>query len=844
MKRLILACIFFFNLLPTWEEGNFTFCNVAGCKAQVGQQILINYLWDVVYANNPHVIDIKNTPNSTSSVTVTFDNAPPATHSVPYYQGTVEFQNYAHNAVNGNGANNSGGNNGTGNNNGTGGNNNGNFFDNDPDWIEFSIFLQGLRAQQQWEQERDYLLFLNEYAFAYENTGNTGGNEGPGCGVDLIDQTVEYDFFEGYAPGTDDGTPPPAPLGLPCANRYIVGNHIMSFNAVQQNGITQRLFSGNQMAGVVMNGKRYKTTVAYQVVGVKDTRLYSNQCPNGPPSHTTVNEQYLLDNPRLQVKFVNFDSLQNGPPPDGAKRIYGKDRRSGRNVTAFRGIPNDMAGLSFSVDSVNTHPAAVGNEAIGIKYNPDGSFNSYYCIKLTAEDIDDMNTPLPQFLDTLKFKLQHPVVLSKWARDFLSLFPNIFIGPCAVNYVNEKLDTLHKRPSYQNLPTENEKRLAEQKSLAYDLVFGYLYCATNEESVKNSSCSFQAFTGMLHEMIAVVDVGLMADALVEMVQHASAVLQPEMDSLVNGFKDIAGGEVSFGNFDQERFFRKLAERNMKGFDSGYNKLTAIADNFRKMFFTQCHATEVGGSNYDLCCYRKGQLTMMVLPIVLTGGNYLAVKLGNLAARYGSRAKAAIRMMDEATATGATTIVDDVAGEIKIVEPGDVGVDELTTTIKREEPNDVRFDREQNVFEPYPPVNTNIPLISGKKPKNYEFAGQTYRTRSGYDVPFDQNGFPDMDGFSARTVRINNMNGTNHADFAKANMEAFGVADPYYHLTVNNGQYRNYTWHHHQDTKSMMLVPKAINNLVDGGVPHTGGAAIIRHLNNGGTPFNFASPPLR
>ena len=47
-------------------------------------------------------------------------------------------------------------------------------------------------------------------------------------------------------------------------------------------------------------------------------------------------------------------------------------------------------------------------------------------------------------------------------------------------------------------------------------------------------------------------------------------------------------------------------------------------------------------------------------------------------------------------------------------------------------------------------------------------------------------------------------------------------------------------------ESMMLVPKAVNNPSQqfGGVAHTGGQALIKHINNGGSPFNFPSPPLK
>jgi hypothetical protein len=96
----------------------------------------------------------------------------------------------------------------------------------------------------------------------------------------------------------------------------------------------------------------------------------------------------------------------------------------------------------------------------------------------------------------------------------------------------------------------------------------------------------------------------------------------------------------------------------------------------------------------------------------------------------------------------------------------------------------------------------------------------YRATGGKPVPF-KNGYPVFDQFAykvnGRAVKFNDieLNGTSR-DFDRANAkfrEKYGRDPP-----------DDYTWHHHQDCKTLILVPTAINN----NVPHTGGASNIKN----------------
>ncbi|MBI1907145.1 MAG: HNH endonuclease [Rhodocyclales bacterium] len=89
------------------------------------------------------------------------------------------------------------------------------------------------------------------------------------------------------------------------------------------------------------------------------------------------------------------------------------------------------------------------------------------------------------------------------------------------------------------------------------------------------------------------------------------------------------------------------------------------------------------------------------------------------------------------------------------------------------------------------------------PRNSHLAGSVH-PRTG--IPFDKAGYPDFSGVAKATVTIN-QTGTRAGDFAAANKAAGIGRTP-----------EGYTWHHHQDGKTMQLVPRDIHALTG----HTGG----------------------
>ena len=121
-------------------------------------------------------------------------------------------------------------------------------------------------------------------------------------------------------------------------------------------------------------------------------------------------------------------------------------------------------------------------------------------------------------------------------------------------------------------------------------------------------------------------------------------------------------------------------------------------------------------------------------------------------------------------------------------------------------------------------------INGVSIKNLSLANKTVNTKAG-PVTFDEYGFPDFRPYSIKTVAVEGLTG----QYAVDEQKALGAAQ----MTKTP---EGYVWHHHQDAKTMMLVPKTLNNAPSGGVPHTGGSAVIKNNDqNPSNQLNFPSP---
>ena len=78
-----------------------------------------------------------------------------------------------------------------------------------------------------------------------------------------------------------------------------------------------------------------------------------------------------------------------------------------------------------------------------------------------------------------------------------------------------------------------------------------------------------------------------------------------------------------------------------------------------------------------------------------------------------------------------------------------------------------------------------------------------------DIPFDKDGFADFSGVATKTVRVPHT-GIHRVDSAAANRAAGYKSTP-----------EEMTWHHHQDGRTMQLVPRSLHEKTG----HTGSVGI-------------------
>jgi hypothetical protein len=113
------------------------------------------------------------------------------------------------------------------------------------------------------------------------------------------------------------------------------------------------------------------------------------------------------------------------------------------------------------------------------------------------------------------------------------------------------------------------------------------------------------------------------------------------------------------------------------------------------------------------------------------------------------------------------------------------------------------------------------LPSGRYPGNFRYAGRVYdgpgwtaKLAAKYPngVRFTADGFPDFAPYARATVTFDpNFLGNHGSDFAEANRKAGLSETP-----------DDHTWHHHQDTRTMQLVPVDLHKAVR----HAGGVSMF------------------
>lgn len=103
-------------------------------------------------------------------------------------------------------------------------------------------------------------------------------------------------------------------------------------------------------------------------------------------------------------------------------------------------------------------------------------------------------------------------------------------------------------------------------------------------------------------------------------------------------------------------------------------------------------------------------------------------------------------------------------------------------------------------------------------KPYKYKGKLHN----YEDYYDEYGFPDFSKYAVKsyTFEFDELTGESVSDFKLVNEKVFGKKS----YNAHEQDYKDYTWHHHQNGRTLFLIPKELNS----NVKHTGGAAVIRY----------------
>nr|WP_269777294.1 RHS repeat-associated core domain-containing protein [Motilimonas pumila] len=120
---------------------------------------------------------------------------------------------------------------------------------------------------------------------------------------------------------------------------------------------------------------------------------------------------------------------------------------------------------------------------------------------------------------------------------------------------------------------------------------------------------------------------------------------------------------------------------------------------------------------------------------------------------------------------------------------------------------------------YTPL-ANKRIVGNNHPINFEKANTVHSVRDGANVRYNPDAYPDFIPVSVINVDIPKMVGKRRTDFKAANIEAGFGTGAYSHQEF----FPNHIWHHHQNGRTMMLVPEDYH-----AVGHSGGDSIAKKV---------------
>jgi hypothetical protein len=221
--------------------------------------------------------------------------------------------------------------------------------------------------------------------------------------------------------------------------------------------------------------------------------------------------------------------------------------------------------------------------------------------------------------NTTPLKLEYKLEVPKSLKD---MFPDMqFDDKCTAEYINKSLDNLHTSSIYKNCGLSGTKASLEVLTLFYQGYFGFYKCAFGEEKMANQPAGMQFIAGASYCAITTIDVLDLAKGLLEIIKTGSTTY---VQSYVDYYKNLAQIKNNLFSGQEVKTKQILGVALLPPYNvapEAIDKGLKIGETFKDKYFVNCG---------KLCWYRYGEMSVIAIPIIYTGGEYAVAKVKEIA----------------------------------------------------------------------------------------------------------------------------------------------------------------------------------------------------------------------
>jgi hypothetical protein len=221
--------------------------------------------------------------------------------------------------------------------------------------------------------------------------------------------------------------------------------------------------------------------------------------------------------------------------------------------------------------------------------------------------------------NTTPLKLEYKLEVPKALKD---LFPDMqFDDKCTAAYINKSLDNLHRSSIYTNCGLSGDRAALEVLTIFYQGYFGFYKCAFGEEKMASQPAAMQFIAGASYCAITTIDVLDLAKGLLEIIKTGSTTYA---QSYVDYYKNLAQIKNNLFSGQEVKTKQILGVALLPPYNVApvaIEKGLKIGETFKDKYFVNCG---------KLCWYRYGEMSVIAIPIIYTGGEYAVSKIKEIA----------------------------------------------------------------------------------------------------------------------------------------------------------------------------------------------------------------------